>query len=329
MENTTNNEKYLSVSEREQAEAKYLSQRDARQELATGVARMATAFRQKTIQEGVIAGTQYEDGCFCWKVLCGPVEVLIPIAESFYRLPDGLSVKNPNERVLANQNQFLSKAIGAKVPFLLRSMSVTPDGSYTAVASRRDALAIIRKRYFGDNAVRRLEVGMDVDARILSSGRFAAYVECCGLDVRVPNQAFSHRFIDNVSRDFAPGGEMRMRITKLGQAQGEPVMELSALPVELEALKPNLSRLKFYKNPDMNPLCSAVVTSVSVSNKTQPPSVVTRLWLNDFELPAFARDISLSQREDIRSGDTVLFRANGVTTTGYVHGQIKKLIQHR
>ncbi len=316
-------------TERDYAEAQHMAQRDAKQEAAIQIGRLLSAMNTKKIVEGVIAAVDGSGKAPSWTIFMGSVTITIPFQEAFVDPPAEL-VNDSTQKLQIRRVLFMNRCIGATVPFIVKSLAATPEGMYEATASRIDAMEIIRKRHFGRNASHKLEVGRDVDVRILSPSSFAAYVECCGLDVRVQNQALSHRYIERVSDDFGPGAMIRMRVMRLDESGDLPKVELSALPVELDQTRTNRYRLKLHPTNDrLNPLCGAVVTSIRTDTRSSRPFVVTRLWLEDYQLPAFSRDYNLSLLETLHSGDRVIFKANGFTEEGYVHGKITKVIRRR
>lgn len=313
--------------DRETAARIFLENRDADESAAAAVMRYATAAKNKNIVDGVISGVDTRNKEVFWCIYDGEVTVRIPYAESFVVQESDLLGSKRNS-ILERQRQMMSQAIGAKVPFIVESFVPDPEGGYICYASRTAALERLRNtRYFGDNAPRKVKVGNRVNAQIITLGLYAAWVNACGMDIRVPVNQLSHKFIEDVSRDFYVGQELTMQVTRLSEAPGQmPEVSLSARPVEVEKYRPNLKRIRRGGVP---PRFGGVITSIRTDKRGNNgiPNVVINLFLEGVEVPAFARTAQLHLRDDLRTGDKVMFEAFGKTSSGYVYGSIIKMIR--
>lgn len=300
--------------------------REARQSAASDILKFATAARTKNVLEGTIAGVITDGTEVCWTIYHSNITVRIPYAESYMTLEDSL-LANKRPVVLERQRQMMTKSIGATVPYVIESFVKDPgdENSYIAYASRREALSRHRKvRYFGSSATRRVEVGSNVTAQIISIGPNAAWVCTCGMDVRVPNFLLSHRYIDDVSRYFTVGQELTMRVMRLEKNPADeftPKMSLSARPVEIAKFRPNLRRIV-----GDHARFGGSVTSLRVIDDSRGPRVIVNLFLDGIEVPAFTSTGHLHIRDDLKSGDRVLFEAHGKTESGYAYGNIIRYI---
>lgn len=292
--------------------------REQRQDNATSVGTFTTAMKTNAILEGEIAGVEVDAKNAYWVLFQNNITVRIPFEESFMIQPEELR-KEVNSRILMRRKQFLTKSMGATIPYVLTDFVAEPDGSYVAYGSRISAMARIRRRYFGDDAPQKLSVGQVVTAQIISGDAHTAYVYTCGCDVRVPNHLLTHRYIEDVSAAYMVGTNVRLQVRQINKEPGKPPqLVLNGRPVELEACKPNLKRIR-----GTNPRFIGVITSIRMDRRPgDEPSVVAHLWLKGAEVPAFCRDFRLNIFDEIHTGDTVSFECNGVTESGYVHGRI-------
>lgn len=316
---------------RETAELLHIENRDARQEDATTLAKFNSALKQGHSLTSTIAGVETEGTNVYWVCYEGTVTVRIPIRESFMIVPESL-LKDTLPNTLRRQMQFLSKAIGAEISFVLTSYRADPDGAGDVFyASRTQALRRQRRTFFGRNASRPLKPGMDIYAQIICMSSYVLYLSCCGLDIRVANYQLSHRYIPDMSAKYYVGQTIRVRIVDVNDAEPDqnPSLTVSGRLCELDSLRPNLKRLRFPKNQSssQHPRFMGTVTSLTRERNSDTPRVVISLFLDGIELPAFSRTLNLRLEDKLHTGDKVYFECHGYTPSGYVHGSIVRFVR--
>jgi len=309
--------------DRDYAATQHLENRDARQEEATTVAVFTNALKQGTILNSVIAGVETNGANVYWVCYHGSITVMIPFTDSFMTLPAEL-LAHDTAAIITRRRQFLSKSIGAEIPFVVTSFGADPNGGYIATGSRTTALARIRQHYFGTNASRELKEGMTIEAQILSLGPHSCFVTACGLDIPVRNHELSHRYIEDVAADFYVGQRKRFRVMSINEQPNTiPEVKLSALPVELEYYAPNLKRIRPHSR------YGAIVTSLRQEKNKETPGVVVNMFLEGVDVPAFSRVIQLRIQDELHTGDKVIFEATGIVKNGYAHGKIVRYVTSR
>lgn len=293
--------------------------RSARQQAATQMGAMVTALKTQRIVNGKIAGVVTHDRATYWNCFFGDITVEIPFSESWTSLPKELVGKR-DDGTLLRQKQFLSRSIGAEIPFILTSMGTSPKGDIVYSASRVAAMKIIRKAHFGRRPSRPAKIGSEFYGRIMSMGPYTAYVSFCGVDVPVPNYELSHEYIADVSTQYDVNQELKLQIVDMTlDNEGNPEeLILSAKPIELERYKKNLKRIVINRNAP--PRYHGTVTSIRRDRRRG--HVVVNLFLDDVEVPAFSRSLRLSLQDELHTGDKVYFEASGIVEPGYVHGTI-------
>lgn len=294
----------------------------ARQKKQMDLAKIAqydTACRQKTVLHGVIgsAETNEDLGKTFWVIYDDNVTIYIPFDEAFQNPPKDMTDESKKDRW--NQTQFLTKSIGATIPFVVTNIEVDHENLQAfCVASRNYGMRKVRRKYFGKDAVYSTEVGTDVDATIIAVGTHSARIAACGMDMKVRNVDLTHRYINDCKEEFLPGQTVRMRIVKVEQGDGElPKLTLSARPLEMEGYVKASQKLK----PGSRH--AGVVVAVS---RTKNSKIVARLFLDGVNVPATCADITPHICQNISSGTKVIFEVGGVKESGYVHGKILSIV---
>lgn len=301
-------------------------ERTARQQSATTMGTLVTALKTRRILNGRVDGVVEHDRTTYWLCYLEDITVEIPFEQTWTNLPKDLVGKTDDES-LRYQRQFLSRSMGAEIPFILTGVKTAPDGSIVYSASRVAAMNILRRVYFGRNASRPVKIGSDVRAQIMSMGPYTAYVSCCGVDVPIPNYELSHKYIVDVTTSYQVNQWLMLRVVDLKvDEQGNPVeFILSARPIELEKFRKNLKRVVINRNQP--PRYQGVVTSIRRDRRRG--HVVVNLFLEGIELPAFSRSLRLSLQDELHTGEKVFFEASGIVEPGYVHGTIIRFNRSR
>lgn len=297
-------------------------EREAKQESVSTLGVLGAALREKRMLDGVISGVVTDKKCAYWVMLYEQNIIKIPFTESYMTLPSDLIPGNA-PTIIRRQNQLLTKSIGMNTPFILTSFEIDADGNYVWIASRTQALARMRKRYFGENAPRPVKVGMDVVGQVISHDEFTAYVCICGIDIQVHNYDLSHRYISDVSREFAVGSSIKLRITEIKEVPGDiPVMKVSGKEIEVEQWTP---RLKLLRSLGAKPRLRGIVTTVreDKASASSAPGMRVNLWLEGLNIGAFSNTTRLKLDDKlITTGTVVQFEVNGISKNNYAYGEI-------
>lgn len=299
---------------------------DARQEHKSSLGVYVTALKNKTILQAVVAGVDEDRNTAYWICWHNDIVIKIPFKNSFMRVPADLLDSNDHLSI-NRQRQLLSSAIGATIVFTVSSIS-TDDDAVEVIASRTQALANIRRRYWGPNATSPLSQGDTVRLQVLTTGRSTAYVTGYGMDFRVENHRLSHQYMESVSDVFSPGDYVKMRIQYIGDTTDAvakpPAVSVSARDVEMEDFR------KITKHLKRNSRWGATVCSIQTRNTEDGiPKITVALWLHGIGVPAFSSYLVLRMREQLHTGDKIMFEVTGINDHGYPHGRIVRYCKHR
>lgn len=318
---------YEPSTSRRLAHATLADIRERRQDDNSAYARAVTAFRNNNIIYYRVAGVLTEGREVYWVCYDGRLEIRIPFNHTFMLLPEALAT-NPGAavtgEVLERRKQLLNKAMGANISVIITGFEANADGNMVAMASRTTALAKMRRRYFGDRAQQPVKVGDEVVAHIITVGMWSIYVSAYGVDVRVPIRDLTCQYLAGVAEDYRAGSDVRMRVMSVDDSGAIPSLSLSARAIEIdEVIRPNLSRIR-----PLSTWCGKIISLRREKRPDQPPRIVVSLWLDGAEVPAFAR--STFVRNNLRTGDTVIFEAHGVLQEqAMAHGKILKTIKRK
>ena len=271
--------------------------------------------------ETEIAGIIMDGNDVYWQCIHGPITVRIPFRETFDELPSELLEDNA-VNVNIRRRQFLSKSIGLKIRYIITEFRPDPESSSRAIVigSRVKAMAKIRQHYFGDTATRPVRKGDIYEAQFLSVGDHVAWVSFRGIDVRVRTAELSHRYLPSLTQRYSTGQKIKIMVThvEMNEKTGMPVVRVSARPIELEESKINHSRA-----PVGSTWCGTV-TSIKKQVKDNQPRIVTSLWLNNVDIPAFSTT-QANIGSAVITGTKVYVEVLGYTDAGYAHCKILRL----
>lgn len=284
--------------------------------------KLDAALKQGTLYHTTVAGTTEYQGEAYWCCYEGPFTILIPIFDSFMKLPSNLLKKAEHDfNLLKQQRTFLDKATGSQIKVVITNKEISAEGNEIYFGSRTSAMAVERRHYFGSNANKKLTVGSNVMAQVLTTGPSSAHLTFCGIDVKVYVSSLTHRYVPNVAECYQPGDRIPVKIMYLKESEGMlPVVGVSGRDLELVEKQGNLYRVT------KNLRTFATVTSIKIDNSGK--STVS-LYLDNLDLPAFSTVISIAQQVSLGTGDKVQFECRGITEKGYVHGAITRLIRKR
>lgn len=272
--------------------------------------------------ETEIAGIILDGNDVYWQCIHGPITVRIPFKETFDELPSELLEDNA-VNVNIRRRQFLSKSIGLKIRYIITEFRPDPESSSRAIVigSRVKAMAKIRQHYFGDTATRPVRKGDIYEAQFLSVGDHVAWVSFRGVDVRVRTAELSHRYLPSLTQRYSTGQKIKIMVThvEMNEKTGMPVVRVSARPIELEESKINHSRA-----PIGSTWCGTV-TSIKKQSKDNQPRIVTSLWLNNVDIPAFSTTQYVNIGSAVITGTNVYVEVLGYTDAGYAHCRILRL----
>lgn len=305
-----------------ESDAEYERQRKERQASAHSAGIFASAVQSRQILEGRIAAVEAGSTTAYWICYDGPVMIRIPFNCAFTNPPKELC--ESSRKTVEPKVNFLSKSIGATIPFVITKFEETDNG-YIATGSRIAALARIRARYFGNAAIHPVQVGDILDAQIITMGNYAAYVNVKGIDTRMRIVDFSHRYIPYLSKYYSVGQTIRVKVTSIDTSDdGIPTITVSRREVELLDFPANYYRVKKGAH-----CLGTVITIQTQTPKNAPPRLVITLFLDDIGLPAYTTSSYLNYRDHLNLGDVVDFEMNGLAASGYVHGRITRLTTRR
>lgn len=289
----------------------YLNQDDA-----MIVGKYLSALRRKTNVEGEITGVEIREGHAFWSVLEGPVLVLIPFREALPYLEDPTLMEDANR-----QRQFMTKAIGTKIAYSVEEMVADGD-TFIVFGSRKVALERIRKRHFGKNASNPIKVGDNITATFIGVAPNAGWVTSAGVDIRLPKRLVSHRYIENLMREYKAGDQITLVVQEIEEKNGLPILVTSALPCELEACK---SRLRYIRKGSR---LKAVITAHRIRQRINPvtkkaePYYAAALWVEGANVPGYATLTTAYSPETCRAGDEVSVEVMEIAQNGYVRCRI-------
>lgn len=271
--------------------------------------------------ETEIAGILMDGNEVYWQCIHGPITVRIPFKETFDELPPEL-LEDRAVNVGIRRRQFLSKSIGLKIRYVITEFRPDPENTSRAIVigSRIKAMAKIRQHYFGDTATKPVQKGDVYEAQFLSVGDHVAWLSFRGVDVRVRTAELSHRYLPTLTQTYTTGQKIRVMVTQVGvnEKTGLPSVKVSARPIELEESKINHGRA-----PAGSTWCGTV-TAITKQVKDNHPKIVTSLWLNNVDIPAFSTT-QANIGSTIVTGTRVYVEVLGYTDNGYAHCKILRL----
>lgn len=309
----------LSANERRQLAQERERDRQNWEERAAIIGKYIAAKKRNNVLRGVIAGVETKGSMACWAIYDGPVVVLIPFADALPYAPEEVLQSTPE--AMARQRQMLGKSIGVSVPFSVEKMEYDEDSCYV-LGSRRIAMERISARYFGANAPRPVKEGDTVIGRFVGIGPHAAWLEVCGIDVRLQTSQLTHRYTEDLNDWFKPGEEIRLVVKSLAFRDGKYRMRLSALPCELEECKPRLRNVRPRNRYVGTVTLQRIVEKKFEDTDKVKPYYVVSLWLDGINVPAFATVASAHIDGTTHFGDKVIVEVDDITANGYVRCRI-------
>ena len=281
----------------------------------------ADAFKKHRILNGTVASVETDAENAYLVCFDGLVTIRIPCEEAFNDIPQALTGNSPDK--IDKKVQFLTNAIGAKIEFVITALDENPSGGYLVKGSRRAAMTRIRTRHYGEHAENPVKEGDIVEAKVVSAGLWACFVNVHGVDVRISNADITYRYVENLSAEYAPGTVVRLKVMSLKTQRGKlPELILSGKEVEKEMFE------YYYPRVKKGTRCRATVISVQMQ-RTDPPRLHIALYLNDIQLPAYAHSTFLEMRDELHTGDQVYFMAETIANSGHVSGRIIRYLEQK
>lgn len=309
-----------SSHERKRDAEEHQAARKMRQEDAMTVGKYLSAQKRNNVLSGMISGVEVRDNHALWIIYDGPVIVMIPFKEALPFLDDVLA---DTSETRVRQTQLLSKSVGATIQFSVEGFEPDPENdTYLVYGSRRNALQRISKRYFGTHAANPLKVGDDTVGTFLAVGPHAAWLTVNGVDVRMTPRQLSHRFMEDMTKVYAPGDEITLRVQAIEMQDGKPALRLSALPTELEECKTRHDRIRRGNRYVATITSHRVVNVVDPETRQKRAQYVASMWLEGVEVAAFATVTSSHAKGTAHSGDRVLVEVEQLSRNGYVRCRI-------
>ena len=293
----------------------------ARQDDLSLTMKYAGAEKNKVVLNGVVGGVETRGGHTFLAIYDGPVTVLIPFHKAIApeTLREGIAGNPTRER------QLLAKWLGSTVNFLIEKVYPAEDGTYLVSASRLEANAKIRARYFGENAANPVQVGQFVTGYFFSIGKDSGYLNVLGVDVNIHKKYISHRYIHDLQKYYNNGDAIKVQIIRIEDEDGNFDLVVSALPVELEEAQSKLGRVR------VGTRCVAQLSAFSEAKTTPTDGFresTAHLWLDSLGIPAYAKVLQRrgDDREPIYEGTKVVVSIDGVSGSGYVRVTILRLM---
>lgn len=322
--------------EEQKREQEYLEQEEFRSIWAS----LSSAMKEQTMLRGVIsgieevssdAGSQY---IFVSLIYQDRLKIMIPFIDLYRDNPVRESVDTSTEEgkrnYLARQKAMAEKLYGLETPFILTHMvrgSSNAIDDYKISASRKKAIEIIEKANFEPNkktGVARYEVGSDVDATVISVGKFGITASVGGIDTMVSAHQLTFRYISSpevMKSYYHVGQTIRLHIRDIRiNAKGKRSLIVEGHTAELREAAMRQKTLL-----SLNSSCIGTITSIKPSKK-RPDAVVIRMYLDNYKMPAISNAIPPSKAGKFpKAGDKARVKVVGFRPDGMVLVQFRGL----
>ncbi len=170
--------------------------------------------------------------------------VVIPISEMMILSKKQAADASDSELNLRRQ-KVLSGMLGAEIDFIVRGVS---DDEPVAVASRKEAMLIKRRKFYVDKDVTDKTViypGRIVQARILSVYEKGIHIEAFGAECTVFNRDLSWDWIGDARDKYSVGETILVRISSVHiDTDGDISIEAEVKSLEENGARSNLSKCK-------------------------------------------------------------------------------------
>lgn len=200
------------------------------------------------ILSGMIVSVEPKDGQICAIIMEGDVKIVIPCNEFFEKPPvamdrdSGMSPEEMRRDQMKRESTLMANYLGTTVNYIvtdLRTTSTRADRgvyAFAVTASRKLALAAIRKRRFAADARNPIEVGSRLTGTILAVSYNTLRVCVEGVDKTLYKANITNRYIDDLHNEYHNGDSIDVIVTKLERdSDGElRDIEFSARAVENE-----------------------------------------------------------------------------------------------
>lgn len=200
------------------------------------------------ILSGMIVSVEPKDGQICAIILEGDVKIVIPCNEFFEKPPvamdrdSGMSPEEMRRDQMKRESTLMANYLGSTVSYIvtdLRTTSTRADRgvyAFAVTASRKLALAQIRKRRFAADARNPIEVGSRLTGTILAVSYNTLRVCVEGVDKTLYKANITNRYVDDLHNEYHNGDSIDVIVTKLERdSDGElRDIEFSARAVENE-----------------------------------------------------------------------------------------------
>lgn len=286
------------------------------------VERLRTAYKNREILEGIISSVERIEGRIFAVVNYDVIRAFINFEQLFEANPMNYISKYTDDgtketrmlisrEALERREQFVSKMLGAKIEYVITQFESTKDSGkmrYLAIGSRKEAMRMRRLRYLdkASNGNTALMVGDEVTARIIAVGAHRLQANIYGKDVRIHKSNISNRFIPNLMDIYAPGEEIRVRLTKIEYDENGACKEVfaSASEIEADTLRENLASVRVGSK--------YIATIVTVGQLRANDGYPYRLYIEGANVCGRALRVrTLTVGQELHSGDRVLVNITG------------------
>ena len=184
----------------------------------------------KTILMGQISAIEEANSTryFIINVQFNGVRIIIPDYEYFedeYSFGDDYSELKSDDMKTSRRRAHALYHVGALIYFVVKSYGLDSEKRIVGVASRREAMAMLRDEWFLHSDPDKLyehsvEVGNIAKAHVISVSPKYATVECLGVETRLDAYSLCEEYIENCNDYVSPGDTINVRIKKLHTDEG-------------------------------------------------------------------------------------------------------------
>ena len=141
--------------------------------------------------------------------------IIIPLNEMMLDLPRPEREKDDEYNMRAAR--ILNRMMGSEIDFVVKGVTET-DNDSVAVASRKDAMMLLRQRYYFPNEGNRkpqIYPERIVEARIIAVSQMAIRVEIFGVETSIRNSDLTWSYIGDCRNEYFVGDYVQVRVNNI------------------------------------------------------------------------------------------------------------------
>lgn len=301
---------------------------------------LKSAKEKGTILTGVISGLEEisvdknNQYIFVSIIYEDRLKILIPFIELYRDNPIrdsvDLTTKEGRKSYLQRQKAMAEKLYGLETPFIITNMakgSNKDNTDYSIAASRKKALEILERTNFEPDkktGIARYEVGSDIEATIISVGKYGVVASVGGIDTMIAARQMTFKYIagpETVEALFHVGQKVNVHVREITTDEfGHRKLVVDGRYAELRDARSRQQTLL-----SLNSFCVGTITSIAQS-KTRPDAVVIRMYLDNYRMPAISNAIPPSKAGKFpMPGDKARVKVMGFRPDGMVLVQFRGL----